>query len=230
MSETLSDPVTPEPIRIGIIEDNAYLRAAWRSFLSQTPDMEIVATCESVEQALSHMDKLERCQVLLMDVGLPGMSGIEGTRKVTELLPDLAVVMVTVHDDDQHVFEALCAGAVGYLVKNVAPEELVEGIRAAVRGGAPMTPNVARRVIQSFRKRPPPPPESEALPELTDKERGVLEHLSRGASYSEVGKSLFLSVDGVRYHIRHVYEKLHVHSRAEAVAKGLRHSIIKPPW
>lgn len=162
-----------------------------------------------------------------MDIGLPGMSGIDGVRYLAEKYPDIAIIICTVYDDDDKIFEAICAGAIGYLLKKIQPEELIQAIQEAASGGSPMTPNIARKVITSFQTSSTANVKTEDT--LTDPEKEVLLQLARGKSYTAIGKELFLSVDGVRYHIRHIYEKLQVHSRAEAVAKGLQNRIIFPP-
>ncbi len=213
-------------VTVAIVEDNRYLRTGWEALLSTVPDFTIAGTFGRVEETLPGR-VLERVDVLLMDIGLPGMSGIEGTRRLVKAYPDLAVVMVTVHDDDQHVFDALCAGAVGYLLKNVEPVELISAVRVAKAGGSPMTPNVARMLIETFRR--PEDAGDPASEELTPREREVLAYLAKGYSYRGVAEATGLSVDGVRYHIRHIYEKLHVHSRAQAVATGLKERIITAP-
>jgi len=219
---------TPSAIRIAIVEDNAYLRAGWEVILDNVRDFVVQANHGSAEDALADAD-LHRADVVLMDIGLPGISGIECLAQLTERYPRLSIIMITVHDDDQHVFEAMCAGAVGYLLKHIEPIELINAIRVAHAGGSPMTPNIARKVIESFRRgrRARRNIEVEAL---TDREQEILEWLSQGTSYATIAEQLYLSIDGVRYHIRHIYEKLHVHSRAEAVAKGLKHRLIHPRW
>lgn len=215
-------------INVSIVEDNHHLRSGWEVMLQSVPDFEVLGTYGSCEGAIEHLDP-RATDVLLMDIGLPGISGIDGVRHFSNASRDLVIVMVSVHDDDQHIFDALCAGAVGYLHKQVDPVQLIDAIRDAHAGGSPMTPTIARRVISALRKLPRRVAAvAEGPAGLTDKERDVLSHLAAGASYADVGKAMFLSVDGVRYHIRHIYEKLHVHSRAEAVAEGHRRDLIGP--
>jgi DNA-binding NarL/FixJ family response regulator len=161
-----------------------------------------------------------------MDIGLPGMSGIECVKRIKERRPAATIVMCTVHDDDKNVFDALCAGAIGYLLKKTPPDELVRSIRDAATGGSPMTPNIARSVIASFQKAAKPAHVDDAL---TEREREVLDEMARGKSYAGIARELFISMDGVRYHIRHIYEKLQVHSRGEAVARALKQKLISPP-
>jgi len=213
-------------IRVAIVEDNAYLRAGWEAILDSVHEFVVQETYGSAEEALADSD-MKLVDVVLMDIGLPEMSGIECVVRLKDRYPDITIVMITVHDDDQHIFDALCAGAVGYLLKHVEPIELINAIRVAHTGGSPMTPNIARKVISVFQKKQTT---RTKVKELTEREQEVLEHLSRGESYATIAEALFLSVDGVRYHIRHIYEKLHVHSRSEAIAKGFKERLIHPRW
>jgi len=215
-----------EVIRIVIVEDNRYVRSAWEMALQSASDVVLAGSFGSCEDAFQG-DAVGGADIVLMDIGLPGMSGIEGVRHIRERHPDVSIVMCTVHDDDEKVFDALCAGAVGYLLKSTRPDELVGALREAHRGGSPMTPSVARKVIASFQK---PPPRSAADGMLlTEREQQILDLMAQGKSYSSIADQLFLSVDGVYYHIRHIYEKLQVHSRAEAVAEGIKKRFIRAP-
>ena len=211
-------------IRIVIIEDNRYVRSGWEMALQRASDFALVGSYGSCEEAFQS-GATEEADLVLMDIGLPGMSGIEGVRYLRERSPDAVIVMCTVHDDDEKVFDALCAGAVGYLLKKTRPDELITALREAHNGGSPMTPRVARKVISSFQK----PSATAAGVSLTEREHQVLTLMAQGKSYSAIGDQLFLSVDGVYYHIRHMYEKLQVHTRAEAVAAGIRKRVIRPP-
>ncbi len=211
-------------IAISIIEDNYYARKGWISVLDTIPDFIILGSYSACEEALDAQE-IGNSDVILMDIGLPRMSGIECVNNLLKQYSKISVIMVTVHDDDQHVFEAICAGAVGYLLKKAKPEELIQAIREAYAGGSPMTPTIARKVISSFHT----VSKTENDMSLNDRERSVLEQLSKGKSYKDIGNKLNLSIDGVRYHIRGIYEKLQVHSRSEAIAKGLKNRIIRPP-
>ncbi|HSQ76311.1 MAG TPA: response regulator transcription factor [Bacteroidota bacterium] len=215
-----------ESMRIVIVEDNRYVRSAWAMAMQTAPDFVLAGSYGSCEEAFQG-GALAEADLVLMDIGLPGMSGIEGVRLIKARYPHLTVVMCTVHDDDAKVFDALCAGAVGYLLKNTPPAELIAALREAYKGGSPMTPSVARKVIASFQK--PPLRSSDPSPTLTAREQEVLEQMAQGKSYSSIADQLFLSVDGVSYHIRHIYEKLQVHSRAEAVAEGIKKRFIRVP-
>ncbi|MDG5767668.1 response regulator transcription factor [Balneolales bacterium ANBcel1] len=207
-------------INVGIIEDNRYMRDGWETFIALEDDLNVVGSYGSCEEAFASED-MKRIDLMIMDIGLPGMSGIEGVRNIREHYPKMVMIMATIFDDDQHVFDALKAGAMGYLMKKVSPEELVDAIRDAWRGGSPITPNIARKVIQTFHQ-------GSSDETLTRREHQILEKLATGCSYSAIGKEIFLSVDGVRYHIRNIYQKLQVHSRSEAIAKGISKKLINP--
>lgn len=209
-------------IKTTIIEDNSYLRKGWQSIIDLEDDMCVIGCFESCEQALES-NELPKSDVILMDIGLPGMSGIEGVKRIGKQHPDIHIVMASVFEDDENIFNALKAGAVGYLAKNMTPKELVEAIRDAKKGGSPITPNIARKVINVFHSKP----EREEN-KLSEQEITILNELATGSSYAAIAEKIFLSVDGVRYHIRNIYKKLQVHSRSEAVAKGIRKRIIKP--
>lgn len=208
-------------IYIALIEDNALVRKGWEMALNAAEDMRVVGSFSSCEQAFKS-DSIGDADIVLMDIGLPGMSGIEGTDWLKAHYPEMIIVMCTVHEDNEKIFDALCAGAVGYLLKNTPPDELIKSLREAYQGGSPMTPTVARKVIQSFQKSTKP----DAV-QLTEQEQKILQLMARGNTYAAIAEEVFLSVDGVYYHIRHIYEKLHVHSRVEAVAKGLKNRLIR---
>jgi DNA-binding NarL/FixJ family response regulator len=160
---------------------------------------------------------------VLNDIGLPGMSGIEGIRILKERHPDLLVLVLTIHDDDDRIFEAVCAGASGYLLKKTPPARLLESVREAVDGGAPMSPEVARRVITLFRTiRPPHNPTSD----LTPHEVRLLRLLVEGHSYKTAAAELDVTVHTISFHLRSIYQKLQVHSKSEAVAKALRNRLV----
>jgi DNA-binding NarL/FixJ family response regulator len=214
------------PIWISIVEDNRFVREGWLATLQSAVDFKVIGAFGSCEEAFAHRSFADS-EVVLMDIGLPGMSGIEGVRKLKETNSDASVIMCTVYEDDQKIFDALCAGAIGYLLKEVSPQELIQAIRDAAGGGSPMTPNIARKVITTFQR----PPAENHPPEhtLTDREKEVLVLLAEGKSYATIAQQIFLSRDGVIARIRKIYEKLHAHSRGEAVAKGLARGIITPP-
>lgn len=215
-----------ERIYILIIEDNRFIRQGWELNLNQAEGMKVIASFESCEEAF-RSDSAEQADVVLMDIGLPGMSGIEGVKYLKARYPQLIIIMCTVNEDDDKIFEAICAGAVGYLLKRTSPQDLIKAIHEAYNGGSPMTPSVARKVIASFHS---PQPERESENDrLSAREQQVLALMAQGKTYTAIAGELFLSVDGVYYHIRHIYEKLQVHNRSAAIAEGLRKKIIRPP-
>ena len=218
---------TDKLITVVIIEDNKFIRNGWEITLNKEPDFEIIGSYRSCESAFKN-ESIGDAELVLMDIGLPGMSGIEGVKYLKERYPKIIIVMCTVHDDDDKIFDALCAGAVGYLLKKTSPEDLINALRDAYIGGSPMTPSVARKVIASFHESPTKSFTGEII-KLTEKEQQILDLMSQGKSYSVIAKDIFLSVDGVYYHIRNIYEKLQVHSRSEAVAQGLKKRLIQPP-
>lgn len=212
-----------ELIKIVIVEDNRYMREGWATILDFEQDFVVLDTFESCEEAFES-EAISKTNIVLMDIELPGMSGIEGVKYLQKEHPDVPVIMATVFDDDQNVFDALCAGAVGYLMKKVSPEDLKQAIRDAHDGGSPMTPNIARKVIKTFHT----PSEDEEGEQLNERELEILEELAKGKSYAAIGEAVYLSVNGVRYHIRNIYRKLQVHSRSEAVSKGISRRLIHP--
>ncbi|MBI3193752.1 MAG: response regulator transcription factor [Ignavibacteriae bacterium] len=218
---------TAKPIiYLSIIEDNQFIRSGWEAILRNVPEFSIVGSFESCEDAFS-TTAIEESDVILMDIKLPGISGIEGVRHVHKLHPKIAVIMCSVYDDDTHVFDAICAGAVGYLLKKASSEEIIKAIHDAVNGGSPMTPTIARKVIASFQ--PKERKSNQIQEELTEREQEVLTKMAQGKSYATIANELSISIDGVRFHIRNIYLKLQVHSRAEAIAEGLKQRIISPP-
>jgi len=209
-------------IKVAIIEDNEFMRDGWKTILDFDPDIVVTNTYQSCEDAFSAKD-FGNNDLILLDIELPGMHGAEGVKVIREQYPHLLVLMVTIHDENEKIFKALRNGAVGYLLKKVSPKELTEAVKNAVDGGSPMSPNIARKVITSFQNK-----EDDAVT-LSEKETEVLSALSDGLSYKAVAEKVFLSVDGVRYHIRNIYQKLEARNRAEAVAKGIRYNLISNP-
>ena len=207
-------------INIVIIEDNKYMREGWKTILDFERDFCVIAEYESCEDAFEKTE-LEIADVVLLDIQLPGMHGTEGVKFIREINPDAVVMMVSIHDDDERIFKALKNGAMGYLSKKISPEELIDAVRSANEGGSPMSPNIARKVINSFHSSG----NSNAV-QLSDTESKVLKLLAEGDSYKGISKKVFLSVDGVRYHIRNIYTKLEVSNKSDAVAKALRNKLI----
>jgi DNA-binding NarL/FixJ family response regulator len=208
-------------LRVGIIEDQPKIREGLRALIDGTDGYRCVGAFGSMEEALA---KFEVPDVLLVDIGLPGMSGIEGTRRLRDLYPGLAVLMLTVYDDDRRIFDALCAGASGYLLKKTPPARLLESLNEVVGGGSPMSPEVARRVVALFREIHPP---DRADHQLTPHEIRILTLFVEGHNYKTAAGELHVSINTIRFHMRSIYGKLHVHSKSEAVSKALRNRIVR---
>lgn len=198
------------------------MREGWETFIDYDKELCVVSSFSSCEEAFKS-GELIKTDVLVLDIGLPGMSGIEGLKISKKNYPDLKVIMATVFDDDDNIFNAIQAGAIGYLMKKVTPDELVSAIKDAYQGGSPITPNIARKIISTFQVS-----KLEDIEQLSERELQILKELAKGKSYAVIGKSIFLSVDGVRHHIRNIYQKLEVHSRGEAVSKAISKRIIRP--
>ena len=215
VSQPGPDPSATAPLRIALVEDQPEIRENWRRLIESFGDFDCICTCSSAEEALRVIPQVLP-DVVLMDIYLPRMSGIECTARLKALVPKAQVVILTGVDDDELVFMALEAGADGYLLKRTKPSDLHSALLDVVTGGAPMSSEVARRVIESFRRRGVS--RDEAL-HLSAREEEVLVLLSRGYSNKEIAERLVLSVDTVRSHLKHIYEKMHVRSRTEAVAR-----------
>lgn len=214
---TLAPPAA-NPIRVALVEDQGGLRGSLKRTLSDVPGIECVAACATAEQALEELPGLQP-HVVLMDINLPGISGVECVRHLVEQVPGVLVVMLTVYDNAEAIFASLQAGACGYLHKPVRGPDLVTAIREVAAGGSPMSARIARMVVQTFNK--PEPASRPGVPavRLTDREQAVLDLLLEGFRYKQIADRLGLSVYTINFHIRNIYEKLHVRSRAEAVAK-----------
>lgn len=205
-------------IRVALVEDNDELRMSMKRLLQRSNRLRVVADYGDAESALEGLAKQEP-EVVLMDVKLPKMDGVECVRLLKDLLPGVLIIMLTVHDDNDSLFNSILAGADGFLLKDTVPSRVVEAIEEVRNGGSPMTPQVARRIVQRFRKNDAAPTNME---NLTPREQEVLEQLALGNRYKEISDKLGISLDGIRFHIRGVYNKLHVHSRTEAVLKYLK--------
>lgn len=221
------EPIKRNIINLVIIEDNKFIRQGWEIIITPEKDIKLIGSFSSCEDAFNS-SIIADAQLILMDIELPGISGIEGVKYLKENYPHIITIMCTVHEENDNIFNAICTGAVGYLLKKTSPAELLKAIRDANNGGSPMTPSVARKVIASFHKSITPKT-SNTKTKLTEREEQILNLMALGKSYSTIAEEVFLSVDGVYYHIRHIYEKLQVHSRSEAVAEGYKKKIIKPP-
>ncbi|HKQ73696.1 MAG TPA: response regulator transcription factor [Blastocatellia bacterium] len=212
----------PAPIKVAIIEDQQVLREGLAFLVDSTGGFRCTGSFGSVEQALRSIgDDLPH--VVLIDIGLPGVSGIEGIRILKDRWPDLLMIMLTVYEDDQKIFDALCAGASGYLLKRTPPAKLVESLNEVVTGGAPMSPEVASRVIKLFRNIRLP---ERAEHSLTPHELRLLKMLVDGHSYKTAAAELGSSINTIGTHMQSIYRKLQVHSKSEAVVKAIRDGLV----
>ncbi len=209
-------------IKTALVEDMRDIREGLATLINFTDGFTCTGSYRSMEEAIPRI-RHQVPDVLLSDIGLPGMNGIDGIRILKEQYPDMTVLMLTVYDDDERIFDALCAGASGYLLKRTPPAKLLENIREAVSGGAPMSPEVASRVIRLFREVRPP---EKVDYDLTPHETRLLKLLVAGHNYTTASEELGVSYNTIKFHMRHIYEKLQVHSKSEAVAKALQNRIV----
>jgi len=226
-----SDASASQAIRVGIIEDRREIREGLALLIDATDGFACAGRWGSMEGALDAMGGIGAIgaaghplpNVVLVDLGLPGMSGIEGIRLLRERHPELLLIVLSIYDEDQRIFEALCAGANGYLVKKTAPAELIEALKEAVHGGAPMSPHIARKVLALFlRLRPTDPPEYG----LTPREMELLQLMAQGHHYKTAADKLGVTRSTVSFHLQQIYRKLQVESKSEAVAKALREGLL----
>ena len=220
-TQTMETP-PPTIIEVAIVEDRREIRESLALLIGGTEGFKCIGSYRSMEEAL---DKLKHHQPHLLpsDIGLPGMSGIEGVAILKERYPELLILMLTVYDDDERIFDAMCAGASGYLLKKTPPSRLLDSLREVASGGAPMSPEVAKRVIALFREIRPP---ERADYELTPHETRLLKLLVQGHNYKTAATELGVTVHTVSFHLRSIYEKLQVHSKSEAVAKALQNRLV----
>jgi DNA-binding NarL/FixJ family response regulator len=209
-------------VRVVVIEDLREVREGLTMLINGTSGFQCAGSYRTMEDALKGIAGT-RPDVILTDIGLPGMDGVEGTRILRERFPQVPIVALTVYDDDDNVFNAICAGASGYLLKNTAPARLMESLKEVVDGGAPMSPDVARRVVTLFREFRPP---ERASYHLTPQETELLKLMVDGHHYKTAAGAMGISTSTVSFHLKHIYEKLQVHSKTEAVAKALRERLI----
>jgi DNA-binding NarL/FixJ family response regulator len=201
--------------KVAIVEDNKIVREGFASFVNADPEFSCVCACGSAEEALEEIPRHEP-DVVLMDVHLPKLSGIECTARLKQLLPRVQIIMVTVYEDPERTFKALRAGACGYLLKRCSPEELIAAIHEVREGGAPMTREIARKVIVSFQE---PVTTAAEVETLSPREQEILELVAKGFPNKEIARRVGLTATTVRWHLQNVYQKLHVRSRTEATAK-----------
>ncbi|KAB2648037.1 MAG: response regulator transcription factor [Verrucomicrobia bacterium] len=207
-------------IKVSIVEDNEQLRTTLAKMISRSEGFECLGQHPSAEAGLEAIP-YEKPDVVLMDINLPGINGVECVRKLKQILPNTQVVMLTAYEDTENIFNSLAAGAAGYLLKRSKSQEILDAVRDVLAGGSPMSTHIARKVVQSFQSRPAAAP-SEPEAELSPREQEVLNLLSQGFMYKEISDKLGISFETVRTYIRRIYEKLHVRTRTEAVAKALR--------
>jgi DNA-binding NarL/FixJ family response regulator len=215
-------PTTGTRLGVVIIEDMRDVREGLSVLINSTAGFRCTSAYRTMDEALAHI-AVETTDVILTDIGLPGMSGIDGIRALRTRMPDVPILALTVYDSDDQVFRALCAGASGYLLKNTPPARLLDSLKEVAAGGAPMSPEVARRVLRLFRDFQPP---AQATYHLTPQEHELLKLLVDGHHKKTAATALGISVNTVSFHLKHIYEKLQVHSKSEAVAKALRERII----
>lgn len=215
--QTLSQKGISEMITVAIVEDDQDIRESLALLINGTPNFSCVGTYPSFEKAQKGILR-EQPDVVLMDIGLPGVSGIEGIKILKEKMPEIDILVLTIQSEDRVVFDALCAGACGYLMKDTPPAQLLDAIQESYSGGAPMSTRIARLVVESF--------QVTSQSNLTQRETEVLTHLCKGKSYKMIADDLFISEETVRRHIKNIYRKLEVHSKSEAVAKAFKQKLV----
>jgi len=211
-------------INVAIVEDNDTIREGLAALINGTTGYTCVGSFRDCETFLSKLPSTD-INVVLMDIALPGMNGIEGVKHSKIIKPDTDILMLTIYEDSDKVFDALCAGACGYLVKKTPPSKLLEAIREVYEGGSPMSSQIARQVILAFKESKDLKDEKQDF-ELSSREKEVINLLAGGNNYQQIADQLYISVDTVRHHIKNIYKKLHVHTQSEAVAKAIRKKII----
>lgn len=210
--------VQPKVIQVALVEDDDEIRANLTVRISRSPSFRLLGSYSDAETALIELPK-QKPDVVLMDINLPGMDGVECVRRIKAEMPEVHVIMLTVYEDGNRLFNSLIAGASGYLLKRSPPAKLLAAIQEVYEGGAPMTPEIARRLVQHFRQISEP---QSGLPKLTPRERDILKQLAQGYRYKEIVDNLGVSIGTLHSYISRIYEKLQVHSRTEAVLKYLK--------
>lgn len=204
-------------IRVMIIEDDETIRTGFEYLINASKNCNVVSAFASVEEALTHLVP-DKPEVILLDIELPGIKGIDALPKIKQLLPKTHILMLTVYDNEENVFNALAKGAAGYLTKNDSTEKILDAIQEVMDGGAPMSMNIAKMVIRSFHKNQNSP--------LTKRETEILEQIANGKSRSKIAKQMFIDLETVKSHIKHIYLKLNVHSRDEAIKEARNNKYI----
>lgn len=213
-------------ITVAIVEDNGELREGLAQLIKQAPGFSCSGAFANCEHFFEQMatKRIRAPRIVLMDIGLPGMSGIEGVQRTKELFPKTDVMMFTVFEDERKIFDSICAGASGYLLKKTPPHRILEALQELNEGGAPMTAAIARKVLSAFQQLPLP--QQSSTFQLSERELEVLAALVQGLSYKMIGDKCFISIDTVRSHIRHIYEKLHVNSKTQAIALAMKNRLV----
>jgi DNA-binding NarL/FixJ family response regulator len=209
-------------IRILLYDDNEALRISMQALIQDMPDFELLAAMPNAETVATDIDTLNP-EVVLMDIDMPVVNGVQAVRTIRKRNKDLPIIMLTIFDDNENIFNAICAGASGYILKRYATEEIANAIRNVISGGAPMTGSVAKKVLQMV---PQAKNEEQEKSDLSARETSILQLLVNGYSYKMIATELKMSIDGVRFHIKKIYDKLHVHSATEAVSKALKDRLI----
>jgi DNA-binding NarL/FixJ family response regulator len=209
-------------VEIWIVEDNAFFKECLIELIQSEKDLVCNHAFDSCEKALQQMESGKHPSIILLDIGLPGMSGLEGIQKFKQCAPAAQIIIITVHEDNESIFQAICAGAAGYLLKSSSGEKIIEAIHDVQNGGSPINVQIARKVLTTFATLNSPPPNYD----LTNREREILVHLVNGSTKKEIGNILSLSHHTIDTHIRRIYDKLHVNKRSSAVAKALKQRII----
>ncbi len=222
MLQTTAPQPKTKPVRVVVIEDERELRDGLQTILNYTPDFICAKTFRAMDEALRYIQP-DTADLILTDIGLPRLNGIEGTRILRERFPALPIVVLTVHSEDDKIFQALCAGANGYLLKNTPAAKIIEALKEVLAGGAPMSPDVARQVVRLFRTFSPP---QTAEYNLTEQEKQILKMLVEGHHYKTAAYELGIATSTVSFHLKNIYTKLQVHSKSEAVVKALREHLV----
>lgn len=203
--------------RVVIIEDNITLKNAFTDIINEDNAFTVVGNYTNCEEAIANI-KDDLPNIVLMDVQLPGINGVEGTKKIKKIRPVVNIIIITVYENSETVFDALCAGATGYLTKNTTSKKLLEALHEVINGGAPMSIHIAKMVVSSFKKT--------IKHDLSDRELEVLTLLAKGKSYKSIGEDLFISTNTIKFHIKNIYDKLQVKNKEEAIRKASNKNII----
>ena len=212
-----------QKIKVSLYEDNNSLRDSLSKLITAFPEFALTGAYANATNILENI-KSDPPDVILMDIDMPGISGIDAVELVKDKYPRIRIIMQTVFDDNDRIFRSICAGAVGYVLKKKTPGEILEAIREGYNGGAPITPSIALKILSMFKDHLVPVKNKEI--DLSEREKEILWHLTKGLSYKMIAETCGISIDTVRFHIKHIYEKLHVHSMTEAVAKALKDRLV----